>query len=104
MGYGGSTFSGTLNVDLVQTDVQAIVDGITGGDSLADISSHLQNISGYLYDPNSNTSLYSLVESMRQSVDSLSNCLYQVYPGRTAIDVLASLESLLIEIRYNTGQ
>jgi hypothetical protein len=102
MGFGGSTFNGTLNVDLVQTDVQAIVDGIAGGDhrTLSDIDNHLQTIGGYLclFDGYSYTSISDQLNSLRSSMDLLISCLRFDYTGRTAFDVLTRMEELLDSI------
>ena len=52
MGFGGGTFSGTLNVDLVTADVTAIVSGICGyhGSTLSDLADQLGVIQGNLFD------------------------------------------------------
>ena len=51
MGYGGTGYA-TVDVDIVQTDVDAIVDGLTGTNdrTLSDLEDRLLNIEGYLYD------------------------------------------------------
>jgi hypothetical protein len=103
MGFGGNTFNGTLNVDVVQTDVQAIVDGITGGCSLNDINNHMQDIRSCLFDSSSYNTVYTLLDHLCQSVDALNSYLYQSYPGRPAIDLLANMESYLGQIAYNTS-
>jgi hypothetical protein len=103
MGYGGANI-GTVNVDIVQTDVQAIVDGIAGGCSLNDINNQLQDLRSCLFDSSSYNTVYTLLAYLCQSVDALNSYLYQSYPGRPAIDVLANMESLLNTIAYNTSR
>jgi len=51
MGYGGTGYA-TVDVDIVQTDVEAIVDGLAGGSAstLSDLEYRLLDIDGYLYD------------------------------------------------------
>jgi hypothetical protein len=51
MGYGGTGYA-TVDVDIVQTDVDAIVDSLTGmnGSTLSDLEYRLLDIDGYLYD------------------------------------------------------
>jgi hypothetical protein len=106
MGFGGANI-GTVNVDLVQTDVQAIVDGITGNDhrTLTDIDNHLQTIGGYLclFDGYSYTSISDQLNSLRGSMDLLISCLRNDYIGRTAIDSLMEMENTLNDIRNNTS-
>ena len=76
MGFGGSTV-GNVNVDIVQTDVQAIVDGICGwnGNTLSDVNNHL---------------------------GSIDNNLYDWYNYRSITDVLRNMETILYDIRNNT--
>ncbi len=100
MGFGGATI-GTVNVDVVQTDVQAIVDGIAGGNSLADIRNQLQDIIYILSDSNSGTSVYSQLSLLRDSVNSLYYCLRNDSYGRTAMDCLLNMEYYLDQIRGN---
>jgi len=51
MGYGGTGYA-TVDVDIVQTDVEAIIDGLAGGSAstLSDLEYRLLDIGGYLYD------------------------------------------------------
>jgi hypothetical protein len=70
MGYGGSTFSGTLNVDLVEADVSAIVSGICGyyGSTLSDLATQLGVISGNLFDFTYYRSIADVLVSIEQAV------------------------------------
>ena len=79
MGYGGGTFSGTLTVDLVATDVSAIVSGICGnyGNTLTDVVGALSGLSNNLFD-------------------------YSYY--RSAADVLVSIEQILYGIKWQTDR
>ena len=51
MAYGG-TLHATVDVDLVETDVEGIVDGLagTGGRTLSDLEDRLLDVEGRLYD------------------------------------------------------
>ena len=49
MGYGAAG-NATLDVDIVQTDVDAIVDGLAGGSTLSDLQDRLADIDGNLFD------------------------------------------------------
>jgi hypothetical protein len=95
---------GTVSVDVVQTDVQAIVDGIAGGCSLNDINNHMQDIRSCLFDSSSYNTVYTLLDHLCQQVDALNTYLYLSYPGRSAIDVLTSMEDILNGIRDNTSR
>ncbi len=67
MGYGG-TFSGTLNVDLVTADVNAIVSGICGyyGNTLSDLATQLGVIQGNLFDFTYYRSIADVLVSIEQ--------------------------------------
>jgi hypothetical protein len=68
MGYGGSNFSGTLAVDLVSTDVTAIVNGICGyyGSTLSDVATQLGIISNDLFDFTYYRSIADVLVSIEQ--------------------------------------
>jgi hypothetical protein len=100
MGFGGATI-GTVSVDVVQTDVQAIVDGIAGGHTLADISTQLQTLNYNLSDGGYYSSIYSQLNLLRQSVDAVTSCLRNDSYGRTAMDCLLNMEYYLDQIRGN---
>lgn len=103
MGYGGGgTFSGTLNVDIVQTDVQAIVDGICGGggQTLTDLNYHLSNIDSALYAVDS---VAYLLSGMWVDISDMRGYLWDNYSSRSAADILVSMESILNDIRNNTA-
>jgi hypothetical protein len=70
MGYGGSTFSGTLSVDLVTADVNAIVSGICGyyGSTLSDLATQLGVIQGNLFDFTYYRSIADVLVSIEQAV------------------------------------
>ena len=122
MGYGGGTFSGTLNVDIVQTDVQAIVDGICGGSSqtISDLNYHLASIDSALYSDNSAAwslsyinaainNLHDLLyswdfgESAIQVLRAIRDDLFDAYSNRSAAQILVSMEGMLNDIRNNTA-
>ena len=108
MGYGGTSYS-TVSVDIVQADVQAIVDGITGyyGRTLTDVDNDLGN---YLY-YNGNTAAallqYILYQMQSMGGSNIENYLngnwYGVlYDGTSAVSYLnwiagntGGIESLL---------
>jgi hypothetical protein len=81
--------------------VQAIVDGIAGGHSLADIRNQLQDIIYILSDTNSGTSVYSQLSLLRDSVNSLYYCLRNDNMNQSAIDCLLSMEYYLAVMSGN---
>lgn len=88
MGYGGTGYA-TVNVDIAQTDVDAIVQGITGyyGRTLTDVDNDLGN---YLYNGNSAADYLSWIASSTNDLDSyLGGWNYGVLNNGTyAVDYL----------------
>ncbi len=86
MGYGGTAHS-TVSVDIVQADVDAIIDGLTGGDgrNLSDLNAHLAGmfdlLAGYSYSPLHNGTwavdyLANIQSGTENAVDFLSGNYY----------------------------
>src|SRR5438874_976633 len=100
MCYGGSggSIGGTVNVDIVQTDVQAIVDGLTGwnGNTLSDLNYHLSNIDGALYNVDS---VAWLLTFANENLEIIKNHLFDDYSSRSVAEILVSMESILNDIR-----
>lgn len=90
MGYGN--VQGTFNIGIVETDVQAIVNGITGyyGRTLTDVDNDIGGLGSYLYDGNSAVSYLSWINSNLGSLQSyLGGYNYGVlYDGTSAVQYL----------------
>lgn len=101
MGYGGTGYA-TVTVDIAQTDVDAIVQGITGtyGRTLTDVDNDLGN---YLY-YNGNTAA-ALLQSLLDQMGSTTSALYDIenylsgswygtlYNGNRVVDYLDWINS-----------
>ena len=97
MAYGGKVYA-TVDVDIVQTDVDAIVQGLggMGGSTLGDLSTLLSEISGNLYDwddPTHGTKI-SWLEDIDAIVAGVDMSLRSSSEWRSAAD-------LLDDIRWN---
>lgn len=91
MPYGGTIFS-TVSADLVQTDVDAIVQGLTSGRTIADLYEEFHD--------------YDLAQpflfSFRNSIDNLdshiNSQLYSIYHGKPWLE---SISEHLFDMDYN---
>lgn len=108
MAYGGRTYS-NVSVDIVQADVDAIIDGLTGGDgrNLSDVDARLAGLhdllAGYTYSPLNNgvwaaDYLANIQGGMDNAVDLLSGNYYgplvdTAYSAMVAADCLRGYET-----------
>jgi len=95
MGYG-TAGNATVEVDIVQTDVDAIVDGLAGasGTTLTDFETYLMAIDGYLYDGN-DTVLDRLAYIETNTYD-IQGYLY--YNNTSAAELLSDIHFILNDV------
>jgi len=95
MGYGN--VQGTFNIGIVETDVQAIVNGITGyyGRTLTDVDNDIGGLSSYLYDGNSAVNYLNWIANNTGGLQSY----LAGYSGGPLTDAASNLNS----INSNTG-
>ena len=95
MGYGN--VQGTFNIGIVETDVQAIVNGITGyyGRTLTDVDNDIGGLGSYLYDGNSVVNYLNWIANNTGSLQGyLAGYNYgALYDGNTAVQYLNWINS-----------
>lgn len=106
MGYGGTGYA-TVDVDIVQADVDGIVQGLggMGGSTLGDLSTLLSEISGNLYywdDPTYGTKI-SWLEDIDMILASVDMSLHSSSEYRSAADLLDDVRGQLNVDGYSTA-
>ena len=104
MGYGGTGYA-TVTVDIVQADVQAIVDGITGtyGRTLTNVDDELGIIQSYL--DGSNFGPISLCVNTLSWIDmdlvNIQGYLYNWTTMQSAAQLLADIRDILQQLTFD---
>ena len=96
MGFGASTIVGNMMVDLVQTDVDGIVDGIAGSGT----PKTLADIDALMYSPSASAGVADLLYSASAGYG-VADLLQ--YSGSSAGYLLYNMESYLSSIQSDTG-
>jgi len=97
MGYGGTGYA-TVDVDIVQTDVDAIVDGLAGGSgtTLSDFETYLMAFDGYLYD--GMDGVVDWLSYIENHESLILDCLFDVSSGSSAAELLADIYFILSDV------